>query len=394
MLLQRHFPMVHITTELGEQTVGGVGTCINELMSVSGDNTGFVHLSQRREPPVIEGGVIRAGFYDVDVLQALSFDTVVFHHYGLAYLADPSFLRGRKLVFAVHSVPTTEPWTLEAPYGSRGDIARSFEACCSRADAIVCVSEAEKGKLMLLYPELAERTTVIPNGFSSIAARRKPLSAERRHFGFLGRADYRKNLLELVRVFRSFEGTLRVACGEEDPAYAAAVRGEAERVNTAAASIRWCGRLPAREVPDFLASLDALIVPSRWEPFGYVALEALRCGVPPLVSRRGGMPDIVGAEYRYQFDPYDEESFAETIRLFQNDSAETVRHELEAAIRRSERLTAERMAEGYERMAEQLRRERRFAAAAELRRRYAADSAPLRPLPGHASETPLSSPHE
>ena len=43
------------------------------------------------------------------------------------------------------------------------------------------------------------------------------------------------------------------------------------------------------------AATRALLVPSLWEePFGRVAAEALLNGVPPLVSRRGGLPDVVG----------------------------------------------------------------------------------------------------
>lgn len=389
-----HFPILHFTTELGARIVGGVGTCLNELKAATHPSFGFVHLSRRSEPPGVEGNTLYAGYYDIDVLQSLSFDTAVFHHYGLAYLADDSFLRGRKLIFAVHSVPTTEPWTMEHPYGARGDIARCFETCCQRADAIVCVSEAEMGKLLLLYPDLAERTAVIPNGLSSIPSVRKPIAEERRRFGFLGRADYRKGLLELAAGFRNIPGTLDIACGDEDPAYVSAVRNDAEQ-RSVGARLRWRGRLPASEVPAFLGGLDALVVPSRWEPFGYVALEALRCGVPPIVSRQGGLPELTGPEYRYQFDPYDRESLANTLFLFQNDPAETARQQLEAAVKRSESLTAERMAAQYARLAGDIRPHPRAWGRTPLGRRCAGgDRTPLRPLPGHASETPLLRRHE
>ncbi|MGH2447102.1 MAG: glycosyltransferase [Chloroflexota bacterium] len=43
-----------------------------------------------------------------------------------------------------------------------------------------------------------------------------------------------------------------------------------------------------------IASSRAIVVPSAWEePFGLVALEAMALGVPPIVSDRGALPEIV-----------------------------------------------------------------------------------------------------
>ena len=41
-----------------------------------------------------------------------------------------------------------------------------------------------------------------------------------------------------------------------------------------------------------------LLVPSVWdEPFGRVAAEAMINGIPPLVSDRGSLPQVVGGDY-------------------------------------------------------------------------------------------------
>jgi glycosyltransferase involved in cell wall biosynthesis len=56
---------------------------------------------------------------------------------------------------------------------------------------------------------------------------------------------------------------------------------------------------PAVPVPaDYFALTRVLLVPSVWpEPFGRVAAEAMINGIPPLVSDRGALPDVVGGDF-------------------------------------------------------------------------------------------------
>ncbi|HPH12026.1 MAG TPA: glycosyltransferase [Thermotogota bacterium] len=58
-------------------------------------------------------------------------------------------------------------------------------------------------------------------------------------------------------------------------------------------NVIFAGRVSPEEVPYYLNAMDLLILPSRKEGFGCVALEANACGIPVLGARVGGIPESV-----------------------------------------------------------------------------------------------------
>jgi L-malate glycosyltransferase len=46
-------------------------------------------------------------------------------------------------------------------------------------------------------------------------------------------------------------------------------------------------------VNELLPVADLLLLPSEMESFGLAALEAMACGVPPVASKVGGVPEVV-----------------------------------------------------------------------------------------------------
>ncbi len=46
-------------------------------------------------------------------------------------------------------------------------------------------------------------------------------------------------------------------------------------------------------IPELLAVSDVLLLPSEMEAFGLAALEAIACGVPPVATRTGGVPELI-----------------------------------------------------------------------------------------------------
>lgn len=57
--------------------------------------------------------------------------------------------------------------------------------------------------------------------------------------------------------------------------------------------VRFEGRIPHDLLPVYYNAADVCVVPSQYESFGLVALEAMACGTPVIASRVGGLPTII-----------------------------------------------------------------------------------------------------
>lgn len=140
----------------------------------------------------------------------------------------------------------------------------------------------------------ADRVMVIHNGAATDAidkALPAPLGLEPDAlvFGFVGRLEKRKGLLDLMtawpQVARAVPRAYLVIAGKgPDEEQARRIAGDASRIH-------WLGY--RADVPSVLRSLDVAVVPSHWEGFGLSALEAMIAGLPVVAANASSLPEIV-----------------------------------------------------------------------------------------------------
>ena len=101
-----------------------------------------------------------------------------------------------------------------------------------------------------------------------------------------------------------------------------------------AASFRLVGSQPQDQLPVFYAAADVVAVPSRYESFGLVAVEAMACGKPVVASRAGGLRFTIdeGAT-GFLVKPQSPQALADALEKVFGD--ETLRAAMAAAARPS-----------------------------------------------------------
>jgi glycosyltransferase involved in cell wall biosynthesis len=180
-------------------------------------------------------------------------------------------------------------------------LSRVAESLCyrpSRTRHLVAVSNGVADELRSFYPAMGDRVSVIPNGVDRERFRPDPgsrgdvrqelgLHAEDLLLLFVGSEWSGKGLAHAVEALGDAPGWHLAVLGSGDTeryaSYAAAVGAEDR--------LHFLGRRTDAE--RYYAAADAFTLPSAYEAFPLVALEALAAGLPILASRVNGVTDVL-----------------------------------------------------------------------------------------------------
>jgi glycosyltransferase involved in cell wall biosynthesis len=270
-------------------------------------------------------------------------DVVLLFNRDTALLLAP-LLRGRNCVFHVAEVAAASMWNHCL-----------FAIIDSRVRSWIAVSQYV-GRALADLGIAGEKIAVVYNGLPWLGeVIAEPLSSQDRvpNIGVIGQVGAWKghdDVVEALRLLKDAGAQFRcLVFGRGDPSYLKRLQRRAADAGVEG-FIEWRGVEASRS--SIYRSLDIVAMPSRFEePFGLVAAEAGWVGLPVVVTRRGGLPEIVvDGETGFIIDAERPDQLAERLRRL-IESPELRRTMGDAGKRRvRERFTLEKMVIGHERV--------------------------------------------
>ncbi|MPZ24210.1 MAG: glycosyltransferase [Dehalococcoidia bacterium] len=171
------------------------------------------------------------------------------------------------------------------------------------ATRIVVASEHERNLLVRLYDANPERVVIAPLGVDLDLFRPLDRSAARRTLGlpdgpiilFVGRIEPLKGLDLLVEAVGQLDEppTLLVIGGDERSGGLVSQISARATALGVESEVRFLGSVQHDRLPLYYSAADVCVVPSYYESFGLVAVEAMACGTPVVASRVGGLTSTV-----------------------------------------------------------------------------------------------------
>ncbi len=264
----------------------------------------------------IGASIIESSNTNIDIVHA--HDWMV----GSAAIALASRYK-KPLVATIHSTEFGRSRGINEEYQMR--IHEAEERLVRSSDHVIVCSESMKREIQGLFG-VTEKISVIPNGidtskFDSLVDRdaiKEKFCSQRssKLILFLGRLVYQKGVNVLigalpiilaryskkeVKLVIVGEGPMRKQL-EMDAAYLGVSK-----------HIVFTGFLDDHEVRSLLKSADVVVVPSLYEPFGIVALEAMAAKTPVVVSDIDGLSELISKGEGIKVPPNSSERLAASI---------------------------------------------------------------------------------
>jgi D-inositol-3-phosphate glycosyltransferase len=267
---------------------------------------------------------------------------VIHSHYWLSGVAAIELRKmwGTPMVHMFHTLGAMKnAVAATALWGESDERVRIEGQLLREADAIVAATPLDRAQMQFHYNVDAERVVVIPCGVDTATFRPQAQADARLRLGldqsgrdklvlFVGRIEPLKGLDTLLQAMKRLTADAEVGrrvqlvvVGGDAHAGADQWGGEERRLRAMVDelglgdAVRFIGSRPQAQLPLLYSAADVVAVPSHYESFGLVALEAQACGVPVVASKVGGLQYTIEDGVSGFLEPWDcPEAFADRIK--------------------------------------------------------------------------------
>ncbi len=200
-------------------------------------------------------------------------------------------------------------------------------------DHVICTSEQQVDLIEEQYKLPREHMTMIPPGIdesrftpvppSHLDDVRAKLKMKETDIYVVGRAAHNKGydlIIKALPHLRKLQSKARLvlAAGgnsKQDKKLIAKWKTMAQDAGVAR-HVKWLGYIADEDLADYYRAPGVFALPSRYEPFGMTAVEAMSCGTPTVLTIHGGLHEQVEfGKHALVADPKRPEEFAAMLSL-------------------------------------------------------------------------------
>jgi D-inositol-3-phosphate glycosyltransferase len=312
-----------------------------------GPNCRVIHLPAGPEEPYDKHLIVDhlpqfvQGVVDFARHEGLHYD-VIHSHYWLSGLAARELRRawGSPIIQMFHTLGHMKNSVASGPQEWEPERRIEGEAeVMALSDRLVAATPLERAQMVWLYAADAAKIAVVPPGVDLNLFRTMPTEEARRRLGlpptrrivlFVGRIEPLKGIDTLLKAMALV--VPEIPCWQEDlsviiiggapGAGIEKVTAEVARLENLRAElgieelVTFQGAQDQDTLVYYYAAADMVVMPSHYESFGMVALEAMACGTPVVASKVGGLAfSVQDGQTGFLVPDRDAEALAEKIRL-------------------------------------------------------------------------------
>ncbi len=295
--------------------------CIPHINDMLGENARVIHIPAGPEGPLETDEVFPHLPEFVANVRAFAereghgYDVIYSHYWLSGWVAHE--LReawNAPVVQMFHTLGLMKERIANQPVG--GDMRDLVETdIMSWADRLIAATPAERAQMLWLYRAQRRTIEIVPPGVDLTRFRPKAPNDAKARIGlrpdqkmllFVGRIEPLKavdTILQALAIIKDQQPALLddlvlsiIGGNPDDPAHENA---EMERLKAMRISlgldglVTFLGAKDQDSLSDYYAAAEALIMPSDYESFGMVALEAMASGTPVIASQVGGLAFLV-----------------------------------------------------------------------------------------------------